>query len=110
MSDDRTFSPLDLTRTRAALRAYDAALPEFQRRWDAMENNDEFYALMKDMQAASAPVGEAFADDSAEWNSRSAARMMQPCHIDFVHREFNPCFDTSRLWAWFERGEKKSSG
>lgn len=102
---DFQLPPRDFTRTKTALRAYDATVPEFLRRWDAMADNAEFYALMHDMKALSDTVGEAVADDTADINSRSAARCMQPCRIDFTRREFQPSFDTSGLWAWIARAE-----
>jgi len=65
-STPNAMAPLDLTRTRAALAAYDAALVAFD---EAATVED-----LAPLQAAESAVGEAFALDTADRNDPAVAR------------------------------------
>jgi hypothetical protein len=93
----------DLSRTAAALDVYDRAAEEFNA-GVGKSNLAEAHRLMDAVEAAGKRVAEAFADDTADRNSRDNALLMTPTpkrsHPD------NNC--TVRRWVrqFQERGGK----
>lgn len=68
---------LDLSRTKAALEAFDKLDAEYDATVDGMEN-EEALAFLNRIEAAAKAVGEAFADDTKDRNPRDAALLVRP--------------------------------
>lgn len=87
MTDEKNDS-LSLARTKAALEAYDRADAAYQKAVDdgkskptaeeARAYNELTDKLLAEVERAAEKVGEAFADDTADRNSRSTALLTRP--------------------------------
>lgn len=68
----------DFTRTREALKVYDADTPRRDKLWNDAMTNEAVYAAQAEDKVAADKVREAFAEDTKHVNSRERAFLVSP--------------------------------